>query len=41
MAKENDCWLTAIFIAVGQQIFFFFKSRRKEILYCASPFSQI
>ena len=31
MAKENDCWPTAIFIAICQQfIFFFFKSRRKE-----------
>jgi len=29
MAKENGCWPTIIFIAVGQQ-FIFFKSRRKE-----------
>jgi hypothetical protein len=24
MAKTNNCWPTAIFIAVGQQLFFFF-----------------
>jgi hypothetical protein len=47
IAKTNDCWPTVIFIAVGQQLFFFFfKCRRKElvdfkILYYASPFSQI
>jgi hypothetical protein len=23
MAKTNDCWPTVIFIAVGQQLFFF------------------
>jgi len=33
MAKTNDCWPTVIFIAVGQQLFFFFKCRRKELVY--------
>jgi hypothetical protein len=30
MTKENDRWPVVIFIAVGQQYIFFFKSRRKE-----------
>jgi len=30
MAKENNCWLTAIFIAVGQQFFFSLKAEEKK-----------
>jgi len=32
MTKENDCWPTAIFIAVGQQfIFFSLKAEGKNL----------
>jgi hypothetical protein len=46
MTKENNCWPTTIFIAVGQQFFLSLKAEGKKlvnfkILYCASPFSQI
>jgi len=48
MAKINNCWPTAIFIAVDQQLFFFslnageifFKCRRKELVilkFCIVP----
>jgi hypothetical protein len=45
MAKENERWPMATFIAVGQQfIYFSLKAEGKKlinfkILYCASPFS--